>query len=133
MTEQRQVILEELRRLKTHPTADELYDLVRRRLPRISLGTVYRNLELLAEQGQALRLDQAGGARRFDGDVSEHCHARCLECGAVTDAGPFPAFPPLGPSLVPPGYQLTGCRFEFVGYCPACRARREGDAGAAPE
>ncbi|MGE5577510.1 MAG: Fur family transcriptional regulator, partial [Syntrophothermus sp.] len=51
MTRQRQIILEELKNVTTHPTADEVYEMVRRRLPRISLGTVYRNLELLAEEG----------------------------------------------------------------------------------
>ena len=51
LTNQRQVILEELRKVKTHPTAGELYDMVRVRLPRIGLGTVYRNLELLSSSG----------------------------------------------------------------------------------
>lgn len=52
MTRQRAVILEELRKTATHPTADELYSIVRRRLPRISLGTVYRNLDFLADSGE---------------------------------------------------------------------------------
>ncbi len=130
MTAQRQVILEELRRVKTHPSADELYEMVRRRLPRISLGTVYRNLELLAEQGSIARLDAAGGARRFDGDVSEHCHVRCLGCGAVADAGPSPPLGSERPAQAPPGYQITGRRLEFIGYCPVCRASRETAARA---
>ncbi|MBW2706713.1 MAG: transcriptional repressor, partial [Deltaproteobacteria bacterium] len=49
MTRQRQVILEELRKVDTHPSADEVYEMVRKRLPRISLGTVYRNLEILSQ------------------------------------------------------------------------------------
>lgn len=121
MTEQRQIILEELQRVTSHPSADELYEMVRRRLPKISLGTVYRNLELLAEQGRIVRLDPAGGARRFDGDVSDHCHVRCLACGAVADAGPSPEVPSGAVAALPPGFQITGSRFEFVGYCPACR------------
>ena len=52
ITKQRQVILEELRKLNTHPSADEIYKVVRRRLPRISLGTVYRNLEVLVQMGE---------------------------------------------------------------------------------
>ncbi|HSM74917.1 MAG TPA: transcriptional repressor, partial [Desulfobacterales bacterium] len=51
MTRQRRVILEELRRMNTHPGADEIHEVVRRRLPRISLGTVYRNLDILCELG----------------------------------------------------------------------------------
>ena len=57
MTRQRMVILEELRKVKTHPTADELYAMVRTRMPRISLGTVYRNLDFLTESKEILKLE----------------------------------------------------------------------------
>ena len=63
------VILEELRKVKTHPTADELYAMVRTRMPRISLGTVYRNLDFLTESKEILKLESAGSIRRFDGDT----------------------------------------------------------------
>ena len=59
MTRQRMVILEELRKVKTHPTADELYAMVRTRMPRISLGTVYRNLDFLTESKEILKLESA--------------------------------------------------------------------------
>ena len=81
MTRQRAVILEELRKVKTHPTADELYSIVRERLPRISLGTVYRNLDFLADTGEIRRLEAAGTTKRFDGDISWHQHVRCIHCG----------------------------------------------------
>ena len=81
MTTQRQVILEELRKLKSHPTAGELCQIVRQRLPRISLGTVYRNLEILSRSGVVLKLDVAGLEMRFDGTVDNHYHVRCLDCG----------------------------------------------------
>ena len=64
LTKQRKVILEELRKLKTHPSADEIYNIVRERLPRISLGTVYRNLEILSDAGVILKLDVAGSQKR---------------------------------------------------------------------
>ncbi|MDR2745258.1 MAG: transcriptional repressor, partial [Desulfovibrio sp.] len=76
MTRQRSVILEELRKVDTHPTADELYTIVRVRLPHISLGTVYRNLEYLVAAGEIARLESAGTSMRFDGDVSGHQHVR---------------------------------------------------------
>ena len=57
MTNQRRVILEELRKVHTHPTVDELYTIVKARMPHISLGTVYRNLDLLTETGEVLKLD----------------------------------------------------------------------------
>ncbi len=85
MTKQREIILEELRKLKTHPTASELYDIVRERLPKISLGTVYRNLEILAEMGMIKKLEIAGKEKRWDGDTSKHYHFRCVKCGKVED------------------------------------------------
>ena len=57
MTRQRQIILEELRKVVTHPSADEVYEMVRKRLPRISLGTIYRNLEILSENGDIQKLE----------------------------------------------------------------------------
>jgi Fur family ferric uptake transcriptional regulator len=60
LTSQRQVILEELKKVKSHPTANEVYDMVRKRLPRIGLGTVYRNLDLLAERGIIKKLEVGG-------------------------------------------------------------------------
>lgn len=63
MTKQRRVILDTLRSTETHPTADEVYRLVQKQIPRISLGTVYRNLDLLARCGSIRKLDIMGGRR----------------------------------------------------------------------
>jgi len=117
-TRQRQVVLEELRKVTSHPTATELYDMARQRLPKISIATVYRNLELLAQAGEITKLDLAGGEARFDGDASQHHHIRCTQCGRVEDAG--------GPAIQtdvtsPSGYEVTGYRLEFTGVCPDCK------------
>ena len=85
VTRQRTVILEELRKLTCHPTADELCDIVRRRLPHISLGTVYRNLSLLSETGQILKLNMRDSADRFDGRITPHDHFVCERCHCVED------------------------------------------------
>lgn len=85
LTSQRQVILEELKKVKSHPTANEVYDMVRKRLPRIGLGTVYRNLDLLAEKGIINKLEVGGEQKRFDGDTSPHYHIRCVKCNQVED------------------------------------------------
>jgi len=85
LTSQRQVILEELRKVKSHPTATKIYDMVRKRLPRIGLGTVYRNLDLLAGRGIIKKLEVGGEQKRFDGDISQHYHIRCVKCGCVED------------------------------------------------
>ena len=85
LTSQRQVILEELQKVTSHPTASEVFDMVRKRLPRIGLGTVYRNLDLLAERGIIKKLEAGGEQKRFDGDTSQHYHVRCVKCGQVED------------------------------------------------
>ena len=85
LTSQRQVIVEELRKVKTHPTANQVYDMVRKRLPRIGLGTVYRNLDLLTEKGLINKLVVGGEQKRFDGDTSQHYHIRCVKCHRVED------------------------------------------------
>jgi Fur family ferric uptake transcriptional regulator len=121
MTPQRQAILEELRRLTSHPTADEVHSLVRRRLPRVSLGTVYRNLEMLSDCGLIQKLEMGGGQRRFDGKTGDHYHVRCVRCGRVEDA-PVKPMPAIDDALRKvSGYEVMGHRLEFIGVCPACR------------
>jgi Fur family ferric uptake transcriptional regulator len=128
-TRQRQVILEELRRLCSHPTAAELHEIVRQRLPRISLGTIYRNLDLLAKQGLIRKLEISGSEKRFDGTVDEHYHVRCVECGKIDDLHDLP--PGNGSGELTDlngldslnGYEIIGHHLEFVGICPTCREK----------
>ncbi len=84
-TKQRQVILDTLRKHTDHPGADLLYTEVRKILPKISLGTIYRNLELLTEAGIILKLSGKDGQKRFDPAASPHPHFKCLKCGAIED------------------------------------------------
>ncbi len=82
---QRQLIHSFLMTRKDHPTADVVYQNVRQEYPNISLGTVYRNLTLLADRGEILRLQVGDGVDHFDADTSLHCHFVCSDCGGVTD------------------------------------------------
>lgn len=82
---QRQVIHNFLMSRKDHPTADVVYQNVRQEYPNISLGTVYRNLTLLADRGEIQRLQVGDGVDHFDADTSRHCHFVCSGCGRVTD------------------------------------------------
>lgn len=82
---QRQVIKDFLMTRKDHPTADVVYMNVKREYPNISLGTVYRNLSLLADLGEIRRLQVGDGVDHFDADTSRHYHVVCTECGSVTD------------------------------------------------
>ena len=68
-----------------HPTADTLYTNIREEYPNISLGTVYRNLNLLVELGEIQKLTCGDGKDRFDADTSPHYHFVCRNCGSVID------------------------------------------------
>jgi len=131
MTPQRQIILDELRKMKTHPSADEVYGRVRIRQPRISLGTVYRNLETMSECGIIKKLDVAGSQRRFDSDTDNHYHVRCVECGRVDDVE-INQIDGLKEALHgASGYEITGHRLEFVGRCPKCQGPETGESQGA--
>jgi Fur family transcriptional regulator, ferric uptake regulator len=121
---QRQVILEELQKLTSHPTAVGLYQIVRERLPKVSLGTVYRNLDLLTRAGIIQKLEFGGEEARFDGNLAPHDHVRCVKCGRVDDI----VAPPLdllgGANHDFNGYCVLGHRVEFFGVCPQCNDLR---------
>lgn len=121
MTRQRRLILETLQRVKSHPTADELYSMVRRKCPHLSLGTVYRNLDVLNRCGLALKLDRVGMQARFDGDTSEHWHVRCRECGRVDDVFQRPVQVEQETVRNETGYRILGYSLEYEGICPRCQ------------
>ena len=132
MTRQRRVILEELRKVKTHPSADEIYEIVRKRLPRISLGTVYRNLEILSESGDIQKLEPGSSLKRFDGDPTDHCHIRCVRCDRIADV---PMAPDLKIDLArvnSTDFEIIGHRLEFLGMCPICSDKSNRDANREP-
>ena len=120
MTRQRKVILEELRKLNTHPSADQIYEVVRHRLPRISLGTVYRNLEVLSELGEIQKLELSGLLKRFDWNTKKHYHIRCVRCSRVDDA-PIAPLNQLDNELYGATvFEIIGHNLEFTGLCPEC-------------
>lgn len=128
MSKQRAIILEELRKLKTHPTADEIYGIVRKRLPNISLGTVYRNLDFLTENGEIRCLVASGLSKRFDGDLSHHQHVRCVHCGRVADVC-MSVMPPSVASMHVPGFsQVLSSRVEYDGICEHCAGQNQSAA-----
>jgi Fur family ferric uptake transcriptional regulator len=120
MTRQRQVILEVLKKMNSHPSADEVYHSVRQRLPRISLGTVYRNLETLSELGKIQKLELGGATKRFDWDTQKHYHIRCIECGRVDDTPVAPLQKIENKLYGATVFTIIGHRLEFIGFCPKC-------------
>ena len=125
LTRQRRVILTELQKLTTHPSADEIYEIVKKDLPRISLGTVYRNLETLTELGEIQKLSCGGAVRRFDGNPENHYHIRCVKCDKITDA-PIEVHENLEKQLInETDFVILGHRVEFLGLCPECLGAKE--------
>ena len=84
-TIQRTLVLEAVRSLHNHPTSADVYDVVRERHPNISRATVYRNLGVLAQRGEVLRVEVPNGADRYDFLNRPHYHAKCRVCGGVYD------------------------------------------------
>ena len=84
-TIQRQLVLSAVRQLQNHPTADEVYQEVQKSCPAISRATVYRNLKLLAEEGEIRLRNISGSPERYDHICGNHYHLRCEQCGKVMD------------------------------------------------
>lgn len=121
-TKQRKILLEILQNTDTHPGADWLYQKVRQEMPQVSLGTIYRNLNILREQGLIRELKGCGTQSRFDGTLTPHGHFFCLGCGEVHD------IPNTRPTHLEEdvranmeGYLLSGVEVSAYGYCPRCK------------
>ncbi len=123
LTTQRQIILEELSKVTSHPTANEVYDMVRKRLPRIGLGTVYRNLELMAESGIILKLEVGGTQKRFDATTETHYHIRCNECDKVDDIDIEVQHHINEVATAASNYNILGHHIEFSGVCRDCQGK----------
>ncbi|PIE58251.1 MAG: transcriptional repressor [Desulfobulbus propionicus] len=129
MTHQRKLILSELKKSTTHPTADELYERVKKEMPRISLATVYRNLEILSEVGIIRKLEISGRQKRFDWELEDHNHIYCVKCHRVDniklDHKPQIMIQPEEKK----GYRISGCRVELYGLCPECQKKEDKQEG----
>ena len=126
LTKQRLIILEELCKVTSHPSAQQLYEMVRPTLPTVSFGTIYRNLKFLKGLGLIQELNYGKSFSRFDGNPKGHYHIICNECRRVDDV----------PSEVWKGfdskvegltkYTIENHRIEFYGVCPRCKSGKGG-------
>ena len=120
-TKQRQLILEAVRATNSHPTADELFQMIRRKLPTISLATVYRSLNVLSEIGEIRELAMPGMPDRFDWRMDPHDHMVCDTCGQVVD---FVLPHDLGQEIASAcGAQVDGYTLVAHGTCAHCRVK----------
>ena len=117
---QREEIVHFLKTRKDHPTAEVVYENVRMVYPKISLGTVYRNLTLLSDTGEILRLRLGDGVDHFDADTSEHYHVLCNGCGIVEDLDMKGKKLSIDTSILPYDSTITGHIIYFKGICKNC-------------
>lgn len=119
-TTQRSLVLEAVKELKCHATADEVYNMIVRKFPNISRGTVYRNLNLLSDMGEIRKMEMPSGADRFDHICSEHYHAKCEKCGRVFDVE-MEFIADLEQNIKDTrGFKFIGHNIIFKGICPEC-------------
>lgn len=118
---QREAILRVVRGTDQHPTAEWVYSEVKRIIPEVSLGTVYRNLRLLSEAGEVWAYQEGGGVCRYDGCTSSHYHFRCDRCGAVIDIDE-PVDVDINRRVAErTGLQIRCHVLEFRGVCRQCQ------------
>ena len=124
-TRQRQAILDVVQSTDVHPDASWVYAQVKQVMPNISLGTVYRSLEALADDGYLVKIHSAGDVTRYDARKEDHHHAVCKCCGKILDVF-SPNVRELKKALaaLPAGFELQEVRLEFHGICPECASRR---------
>lgn len=117
---QRELIKQNLLTRYDHPTADAVYKSIREEIPNISLGTVYRNLKLLVDQGDLLSLNMGDGKEHFDGNVAPHYHFICSNCGSVHDI----MMDELDINQIAAAHfdgTITGHNTYFYGLCTSCK------------
>ncbi len=119
-TRQRRAVFETLVAMRSHPTAEEVFAVVRRDVPNISLATVYKALESLAAAGLALKLGCAEGSARYDARTDAHYHARCRACGLVMDVEADDRMLGALQLAIVPLARLDQIRLEFHGVCHRC-------------
>ena len=120
-SQQRERIYEAVRTSMEHPSAQMVYDALRPEMPRLSLGTVYRNLHQMAQEGRLRELE--GPVARFDAVLPPHTHIRCVRCGQVADLA-VPYDPALDREAGESGWAVNGHDLVFSGLCPACRTEQ---------
>ncbi|MDY9921879.1 MAG: transcriptional repressor [Synergistota bacterium] len=126
-TLQRTLILEAVKELHCHATADDVYDLIVTKHPNISRGTVYRNLNLLSDIGEIRKVEIPSGADRFDHECQAHYHARCIKCNRVFNVE-MEFISDLQKNIKNTyGFEFTGHDLIFKGICLECSTRKESN------
>jgi Fur family transcriptional regulator, peroxide stress response regulator len=117
---QRERILSILQNTDTHPTASWVYDELKKEFNNLSMGTVYRNINILVDQNLVQKIEAGSSFDRFDANTDIHYHFICRNCGRIDDL-PLAKMADLNEMISrETGYQADGHRLDFYGTCPAC-------------
>jgi Fe2+ or Zn2+ uptake regulation protein len=120
-TIQKQLVLDVVKQSCSHPAAEEVYDLIRKKYPDISMATVYRNLNQLSEEGLIRKIQVPDSADRFDKTLSAHYHIYCSVCLCFTDVN-MDYLDNIDKNVRDAtGYDITGHDIVFKGVCPKCK------------
>ena len=122
-TIQKELVRNAIYEMKRHVTANEVYEFIKEAYPTIGKGTVYRNLDILVEEGALRKVEIPDGPNRFDCTLKNHYHVRCERCGGVYDVDMDEI-----PDLLERIHSTHGMKFLdydilFKGICPACREK----------
>ena len=115
------LVLDTVKKLKCHPTADEVYEEIIKEHPNVSRTTVYRNLQRLSETGDLLKIEVPDAADRFDHNCRNHYHIKCTECGDIADIDMDYITDIYGKIKDANGFTITDYELIFKGICPNCR------------
>lgn len=126
-SKQRELIYETLRSRMDHPTAETLYQVLKPQHPSLSLGTVYRNLNLLVSEGRAVRMPFP--VDRYDANTAEHPHFSCVCCGNLYDLD-LPVNAALNKQVEDLGFEVTRHDLVFKGICLSCSSHKKPNIGA---
>ena len=122
-SQQRNCILNIVVSNPIHPTAEQVYEIARKMYPKISLGTVYRDLNQLSKHGMLKKICNSYGSVRFDGRVEPHFHMNCSACGRVFDVE-LPDMMNLGEKIMATeGFMVTDYEISIMGVCAECRRK----------
>ncbi len=132
MSNRRNTIQKELVRsavfeMKGHVTANDVYEFIKKTHPTIGKGTVYRNLEILADGGELRKVEVPEGANRFDFTLKPHYHVRCIKCGEIADVDMDEVEGLIDEIRDTHGTEFLGYDISFKGICPKCGRKIKED------
>ncbi|MBR2724370.1 MAG: transcriptional repressor [Ruminococcus sp.] len=118
-SKKRQMILDTIKSTDSHPSARWVYESLKEQIPDLSLGTVYRNINLFKEQGHVMTVATVDGEDRIDGDTSPHAHFVCKNCGCVYDV-PATHAPIKNETCTMDGFETHSTVLTYYGVCGGC-------------